>query len=357
MQEKKVDIEYTQHGPVIARKNGKAYVFRIPYSDEVGLADQTYKMVTAKNLDEMKQALSMLQLMMQNLMIGTVDGDIYYVRNGRVPVRPAGYDYKRAMPGNTSKAEWQGIHKFEDLLQVHNPPQGYMQNCNVSPQFLMKDSKLKPSAEQPYLFNGFTSPELAYDRPLHPRAGTCLNLLHETHKMTVEDAIDVALSPVVYNAEVWQAMLAKAWKGASADMRNKKDLATLYELIANWNRRCDADSTGAIAYKYWKDAFGKDLEKLDHYGFLPPVDAINDAMILVALEQAAAKLQADHGRLDVVYGDIYRAGRRGTGRTWPVGRRLGRKHHHAAGHQLRQDRRAPRRSSVTAARLRRRSCY
>ena len=78
----------------------------------------------------------MLQLMMQNLMIGTVDGDIYYVRNGRVPIRPAGYDYKRAMPGNTSKAEWQGIHKFEDLLQVHNPPQGYMQNCNVSPQFL-----------------------------------------------------------------------------------------------------------------------------------------------------------------------------------------------------------------------------
>ena len=61
-----------------------------------------------------------------------------------MPIRPAGFDYKRAMPGNTSKAEWQGIHTFDELLQVHNPPQGYMQNCNVSPQFLMKDSGLKP---------------------------------------------------------------------------------------------------------------------------------------------------------------------------------------------------------------------
>ena len=97
----------------------------------------------------MKKSLSMLQLMMQNLMIGTVEGDIYYVRIGRVPIRPAGYDYKRAMPGNTSKAEWLGIHKFEDLVQIQNPPQGYMQNCNVSPQFIMKDCPLKPSAERP----------------------------------------------------------------------------------------------------------------------------------------------------------------------------------------------------------------
>ncbi len=43
----------------------KAYVFSLPYFDQVLLADQTYKMVTAHNLGEMKQALAMLQLMMQ----------------------------------------------------------------------------------------------------------------------------------------------------------------------------------------------------------------------------------------------------------------------------------------------------
>ena len=201
--EKKVDIEYTQHGPVIARKDGKAYVFAIPYADEVRLAEQTYKMAIARNLEEMKQALAMRQLMMQNLMIGTVQGDIYYVRVGRVPIRPDGYDYKRALPGNTSKADWQGIHPFEDLLQIENPPQGYMQNCNVSPQFMMKNSPLRPLIEQAYLFNGFTSLEKRYDNPLHQRAAMCVELLHEAKNMTIEDAIEIATSPAVYGADVW----------------------------------------------------------------------------------------------------------------------------------------------------------
>ncbi len=320
VQEKKVEIEYTRHGPIVAKKNGKAYVFRIPYFDEVGLSDQTYNSITARNLTEMKKALSSLQLMMQNLMIGTVEGDIYYVRVGRVPIRPAGYDYKRAMPGNTSKAEWLGIHKFEDLVQIQNPPQGYMQNCNVSPQFIMKDCPLVPSAEHPYLFNGFNGFDKldeAYDNPLHQRAASCVDQLHDIQKMTVEDAIEVALSPVVYGAGAWQQRLEKAWSGASADVRRKKELNTLYELIVNWNRRCDAQSTGAIAYKYWKESFGNEVKNADRAG-LPPPAAITDAMLLAKLDETASRLQADFGRLDVAYGDVYRVGRRGSAVTWPV---------------------------------------
>ncbi len=317
MHEKQFEIEATKHGPVVARKDGKAYVFRISYFDEVGLADQTYKMITARNLAEMKQALAMLQLMEQNVMIGTVDGDIYYVRNGRVPIRPAGYDYKRAMPGNTSKAEWLGIHRFEDLVQIHNPPQGYMQNCNVSPQFMMKDSALKPSPERPYLFNGFTNPQEAYDNPLHQRAAACVDLLHGISKMTIADAIDVAMSPAVSGANLWQERLRNAWSAASESARQKQGLATLYELIMHWNRRCEADATGAVAYKYWKEAFGDEIKRNDRAGFPPPA-GITDELVLTKLEEAAAKLTADFGRFDVRFGDVYRLGRKGSSRTWPA---------------------------------------
>jgi acyl-homoserine-lactone acylase len=50
VKEKKVEILYTKHGPIVARKNGKAYTFKIPYFEEIGLADETYKMITARNL-------------------------------------------------------------------------------------------------------------------------------------------------------------------------------------------------------------------------------------------------------------------------------------------------------------------
>jgi acyl-homoserine lactone acylase PvdQ len=313
----KVEIEYTKHGPVVARKDGKAYVFAIPYFNEVLLADQTYKMATARNLEEMKQALSMLQLMMQNLMIGTVDGDIYYVRNGRVPIRPEGFDCKRPLPGNTSKAEWKGIHKFEDLLAIHNPPQGYMQNCNVSPQFLMKDCPLRPSSTRPYLFNGFTNFEQAYDNPLHQRAAACLNLLDGIEKMTIEQAIEVADSPFVFGADAWQQRLRQAWNPAGSDAKQNKELATLVTLITNWNRRCDAEATGAIAYLYWKQAMGNDIKRADRAG-LPPPKEMTDTILIAKLEEAAAKLKADFGRFDVRYGDVYRVGRKGSDKNWPV---------------------------------------
>jgi len=318
VEDKKVEIEITRHGPIVARKDGKAYTFRIPYADQVGLMDQTYQMCIAKNLAEMKKALAMQQLMMQNVMIGTVDGDIYYVRVGRVPVRPEGFDWKRALPGNTSKAEWQGIHPFEDLVQIENPPQGYMQNCNVSPQFLMKDCPLKPSPKAPYLFNGFKDFSEAYDNPLHQRAAMCVELLHGIRHMTIEDAIEVAMSPAVFGADVWQDKLRGAWKAASADVRGDAELAKLYELIVTWNRRCDPHATGAIAYKYWKEAFGDDVRTADRAGLAPPA-SVTDAMIVEKLQAAGEKLKADFGRYDVAYGDVYRVGRQGSKESWPVG--------------------------------------
>src|SRR5262249_61640707 len=95
------DILSTHHGPVVARRPGKAYAMKLPYLEEFRLVEQIYAMATAHNLREMKQALAMRQLMEQNVMVATVDGDIFYLRNGRVPIRPAGYDWRRPVPGST----------------------------------------------------------------------------------------------------------------------------------------------------------------------------------------------------------------------------------------------------------------
>ncbi|MEX2287200.1 MAG: penicillin acylase family protein, partial [Planctomycetaceae bacterium] len=316
-----VEIEYTHHGPIVAHKDGKAYALKLPYFDQVLLPDQVYKMITAKNLDEMKQAIGMLQLMEQNIMVATVDGDIYYVRNARVPIRAAGFDYKRPLPGNTSASEWLGIHPLEDLLQVHNPPQGYMQNCNVSPQFMMKDSPFQPQKwnERPYLFNGFTGDtQNRGDNPLHQRAAMCLELLDKADKLTVEQAMSIAHSYDVYGADVWQKMLGAAWKSAANTLNGNEQAKRMYELIVAWDRRTEADSTGAIAYKYWKDQFSPEVRLNDRAGF-PPPKSVTEKDLLDNLDKGAQKLMADFGRLDVAFGDVYRTGRRGTNRTWPLG--------------------------------------
>ena len=139
-----ITLEASHHGPIMAHKNGKAYAMATPYAEEVGLADQSYKMMTARNLTEMRKALDMRQLMMQNVMVATVQGDIYYCRTGRVPVRAPGVDWTRPIPGDSSATEFRGLHPNADMVQILNPVSGYMHNCNVTPAGMMKNSPLLP---------------------------------------------------------------------------------------------------------------------------------------------------------------------------------------------------------------------
>jgi acyl-homoserine-lactone acylase len=310
---KDVEFEYTHHGsimcPVVARQNGKAYVMAIPYMNEVGLTDEIYEMMTARSLDEIKKALGHLQLMAQNIMVGTVQGDIYYVRNGRVPVRAKGVNPSRPVPGNTSANEWQGLHPFSDLVQLTNPPSGYMHNCNVTPAGMMKDSPLTPEkySERPYLYNA------SNEAPRHQRAYMMTDLLDAADKVTLDQAIDIAFNPQVWHAELWQARLKTAWERAP-DSAKTPDATAVYELIQKWNRRSDADSEGALAYYAFKKGLGRSMAR-----DLEPRPSLPREQPVEALQKAAAWLKENFGSVNVPYGKYFRVGRRGGDATWPVG--------------------------------------
>ncbi len=306
---KESEIEYSHHGPIVAHKKGKAYAMAIPYFEEVGLTDQTYETMTARNLAEMKTALAQLQLMAQNVMVATVQGDIYYVRNGRVPIRATGTDPTRPIPGRYSTNDWQGIHPFADLVQIENPPQAYMHNCNVTPFAMMKDSPLTPEkyAQFPYLYNATRK------APRHQRGDMMTELLDRAHDVTVESATDIAFSPQVYHAEKWQERMKSAWaKASNADQ--PADAAEVYGLIQQWNRRSDADSEGALAFY----AFKKGLDEEITRNVEPPSD-LGDKEIFLALGKAAGWLKTNFGSLHVAYGKYFRGGREGGERTYPVG--------------------------------------
>jgi len=306
---REVPLYYSHHGPIVAQKGNKAYAMAIPYFDEVGLADQTYEMMKARNLAEMKQALARLQLMAQNIMVSTVQGDIYYLRNGRTPIRPAGVDPRLPIPGNTSATEWQGIHPMSDLVQIENPPCGWMQNCNCSPMAMM--NKDQPRHEQ-FAGRAHVYNELP-KRATHQRAEMVNELLDSASHVTVEQAIEIAFCTQVWRAERWQARLKEAWNHAT-ELDQKGDARVLYSLIADWNRRCDPDSKGALAYYAFKKALGGEAARQTE----PPAN-LTDAQLLEAVRNGAAGNKAQFGEVAVPYGHYFRVGRRGGDRNYPVG--------------------------------------
>jgi acyl-homoserine lactone acylase PvdQ len=313
---RRVTLMASRHGPIVARKNGKAYAMAIPYAGEVGLMDQCHAMFTARNLAEMKQALAHLQLMAQNIMVATVQGDIYYLRNGRVPIRPDGVDPTRPIPGNTSANESRTIHPIGDLVQIENPACGWMQNCNCSPAAMMNrdQPRREQFAKSPYLYNESPSPDS------HQRAEMVTDLLEAATNVTVEQAIGIAFSTQVWCAERWQTRLDEAWVRAQPGQRGG-DSERLYEFIRSWDRRANPDSAGALAYYAFKQALGP-----SEGGRTEPSPRLTDGQLLAALTKGAAWQRSVFGEIGVPYGRYFRVGRRG-GATWPVG---GGSHHDQA---------------------------
>jgi acyl-homoserine lactone acylase PvdQ len=288
-------IESTHHGPIVAHKDGKSYSAAIPYAEEYKLPDELWRIDTAHNLAEAKKALAELQLMAQNIMIGTVDGDIYYVRNGRVPIRPKGCDPSKPMAGYTGECEWQGVHAFEDLVQITNPPQGYMQNCNAPPVTMMKGSPLTAErwSDHPYLYNDSRSAPLQ-------RPAMVLDLLDATRNATPEQVIAIALSSQVWHAELWQQRIRKAAPESAFGTA-----------LATWDRRSDADSRAALGFYLFKVALGTEGRVVD------PPETLSDDAVREALAKGEQLLKGEFPP-DAVFGTLFRVGRKGVSSTWPV---------------------------------------
>jgi len=302
-----VEIEETHHGPIIAWRGHKAYAVALPYAEEVELIEQIYEMLTARDIEGMKRALARLQLMAQNVLIACTSGDIYYVRVGRVPLRPEGVDPSRPIPGHTAATEWRGIHPLSDFVQLLNPPSGYMHNCNVTPFAMMRESPLAPEHYRSYIYNASRT------APRHQRGERVTELLDAATRVTEEQALALAFDTGVWHADLWQARLKEAWARAPASAKSA-EAAVVYDLIQRWNRRSDPDSEGALAFYAFKKGLGPALAPQ-----VDPPPTVTDAQLVEALARAAAWLRTTFGSLRVPYGRYFRVGREGGARTWPVG--------------------------------------
>ena len=133
----------SHHGPLIARKGDRAYAARVAYEDVFETGSTWFELNFATDYRGAVRAMESLNVFPQNVMVADTSANIYYQRTGRVPVRPSGFDFSRAVDGSSSASEWQGIHPASDLLQIPNPASGYMQNCNIPPDAMIVNDRYR----------------------------------------------------------------------------------------------------------------------------------------------------------------------------------------------------------------------
>ena len=128
----KREVKESIHGPVLEFGHG-TYALRIATKNEFRFLEQWYRMTRSRNIAEFKAAMSMNAIPMFNTGYADKKGNIYYIYNGKIPLRKKGYDWKKILPGETSTNLWTSFVPFDSLPQVTNPRSGFFQNCNSTP--------------------------------------------------------------------------------------------------------------------------------------------------------------------------------------------------------------------------------
>lgn len=317
-------IEYTRHNgvlsPVVARVGNKAYVVSTAYMDSLATPafdEEVYRLNLATNVFEAKDALRTLGLFPQNFMFGDADGNIWYLRAGRTPVRPAGFDWTRPVAGNTSATAWRGLHPLDDLVQVLNPPQGYLSNNNIAPDMMLPEPPVAAERYPKYVFN---------DTPgrTNTRGLRAIEALSQAYAFTMDDAVQLALDEKWYGIERWQRLLHAALAADPALVRTKSpEFRRFADAILRFDGQARSTSTAALDFVYWQEAMGSsiggsllaDLDGALASGGAPPSPVAK--AVTEAIDTALATMRRRHGPGEPTLGDEFRVGP--GSRTWPLG--------------------------------------
>lgn len=241
-------IYWSNYGAIVKTKKG-TFSMRVPATMDIKALEQWYRMNKATNFTTFYKALSMTSLPMFNIMYADRFDTIFYVSNGKMPVRNPDpkLNWKSTVPGNSSATLWTTFKPITALPQYINPASGYLFNTNHSP-FLATATK---DNLNPLLFDKNDGYETYHNN----RSQRVTELIHDekidyaTFKKIKFDQQLPATLKYTYGIDTMLTLSADEYPS----------LKPVINQLQNWDRKAVVDSKGAAVFLLVYDYVSKKL--------------------------------------------------------------------------------------------------
>ena len=289
---------WSKYGATMKNKQG-FFSIRLGANMRIGELQQWYEMDKAKNFTEFYAALSKQELSMFNIMYADKHDTIFYINNALMPVREPGYNWKRTVPGNTSKTLWTSFRGIKELPQYINPSSGFLFNTNHS-SFLATgaNDNLKPSA--------FAKQD-GWEQYHLNRSVRYLELFPQDEKLSYEKFRQIKFDRQYPAVLQFPYRIDSMWSLSETAFPEYTSLITTFK---NWDKRGDADNKGAaiflLSYEHLKKLLqGQDARLITQQEAIETFRYVHDYM------------QTNFGRTDITLGDLQKLVR--GDKAWPLG--------------------------------------
>jgi acyl-homoserine-lactone acylase len=316
----------TPLGPVIHRGEGRIFILRSAGDGEYRLGEQFFGMMTARSLDEWKNAMRMQARTQSNFTYADRDGNILYVWNAMHPDRPhaPGGD-TLAIPATETSQVWTRYLAWDSLPRVENPAGGYVRNDNDPFHHTNLHRVLSPD-DFP---SDFPEPRVRL------RSQHSLALVHGEDILTLEEVVERKHSMGMLLADRVKDDLVRAVRADDAEGEVLEAIA----LVERWDNTAAADARGAVLFVEWWERYlagaGRASPGPASAGFPAPAQALfrvpwsvdepvtsprglaDPERAATAFVEAVEAVRERWGSWDVAWGDVHRA--RHGGLDLPVG--------------------------------------
>lgn len=273
------------YGPTLKNKSGY-YAVRTPSTTTIKALEQWWKMNKASSFSEFYNTLKMNAIPGYNIGYADKNDTIFYISNGKIPVRTPGYDWKSTVPGNTYATLWDSYYPTEALPQVISPASGFVYNANHSP--------FKSSGESDNPDPANFDPNMGYELYDNNRSTRLFNLLNNPATIDYDAFKTIKYdrtlpTPLNYNYVDFNVVF---------EMKPDEypDVSELLEKIQTWDRTAniDSESAGIFATLYYtlKNA----------WPYLGPDKKFSAELVHYALQIVKRDLTAQFGSTQITLG-------------------------------------------------------
>lgn len=295
---KKFTTYFTQHGPIMAERDGKWLSLK-HYNRAAKSLEQSWIRTKSDGFKGYEKAMDLKANTSNNTVFADKYGNIAYWHGNYMPKRNPEIEWHKAVDGSVKMNEYQGLHPVKEVVHVYNPANGWIQNCNSTP--FTSAAEFSPKKTD---YPAYMAPDGENFRGVN-----AVRLLSEVDKLDIESLIELGYNRYLPAFKVLAPRLIKALNSSQ-----ETDLTEVKTILSNWDYFVNEKSIAANLFIHWGEKLGPEIRKTYiNPGEKDQVEATStfaqiatDEQVLAPLREVLEELIKNYGTWKVTWGEINR---------------------------------------------------